>query len=322
MNRSILILMLSAAARIAHAAPDYLSSPLRDVAIYPELGASAQVVSLNESRISAEITARVERIPVEAGQVVEKGAVLASLDCRNYLLAETSAAAALKSSEARAHLAELQLERSKTLRGQNYISASGLDAQLAQTEIARAEVELSRSNYEVAQNTRGKCTVYAPYRAVVMERIAQVGEMLSPGGPVLAIRDLSSIEVRADVQEDGNSIRAAKEITFRTQSGNYPVKLIRLSSALTVATRVLEARLAFTGPAALTGSTGRISWRTNVMHLPPSVIVRREGQLGIYVVDRDQPRFVALPRAEEGRPAAVTDLPANSLIVVNGQEKL
>lgn len=322
MNRLILISILSGIAQCVHAAPEYLSSPLRDVAIYPELTATAQVVSLNESRISAEIAARVERIQVEPGQTVEKGAVLASLDCQNYLLAEASAAAALKSSEARARLAELQLERSKSLQEQKYISASALDTQLAQTEVARAEVELSRSSYETARNSRSKCTLYAPFGAVVMERIAQVGEMLSPGSPVLTMRDLSRIELRADVQEADQSITDAKNITFRTQSGNYPVRLTRLSPALSASTRILEARLTFAGPAALTGSTGRISWRTNAIHLPSSVIVRRNGVLGIYVVERDQPRFVALPRAEEGRPAAVTDLPENTLIVVKGQEKL
>jgi RND family efflux transporter MFP subunit len=322
MNRLILVSVLCGLTQIVEAAPAYVSRPLRDVAIYPELSASAQVVSLNESRISAEISARVERIPVEQGQIVERGAVLVNLDCQNYTLAETSAAAALKSSEARAHLAELQLERSKTLHEQKFISASALDTQLAQTEIARAEVELSRSNYDTAQNTRSKCTLYAPYRAVIMERIAHVGEMLAPGSPVLAIRDLSRIEVRADVQESDDSIRAAREIKFRTLSGTYPVRLIRLSSALTASSRVLEASLAFTGSPALTGSTGRVTWRTNVMHLPPATIVRRKGQLGIYVVDHDQPKFVALPRAEEGRPAAVADMSGDTLVVVSGQESL
>lgn len=322
MKRLILISILCGITQLVDAAPEYLSSPLRDVAIYPELAASAQVVSLNESRISAELAARVDRIPVEAGQTIEKGAVLANLDCRSYLLAETSAAATLKASEARAHLAELQLERSNTLHEQKFISASALDTQLAQSEIARAEVELSRSNHEAAQNNVSKCTLYAPYHAVIMEQIAQVGEMLSPGSPVLAIRDMSRIELRADIQEADSSIRAAKDITFRTQSGNYPARLIRLSTAMAASTRILEARLAFTGPTALTGSTGRITWRTNVMHLPPSLIVRRNGRLGIYVVDHDQPKFVALPRAEEGRPAAVTDLPDSALIVVKGQEKL
>jgi RND family efflux transporter MFP subunit len=322
MNRLMMVSILCGLAHLVHAAPTYVSRPLREVAIFPELSASAKVVSLNESRISAEIAARVERIPVEQGQVVEKGAVLANLDCQNYALAETSAAAALKSSEARAHLAGLQLERSKSLHEQKFISASALDTQLAQTEIARAEVELSRSNYDTARNTRSKCTLYAPYRAVIMERIAHVGEMLAPGSPVLAIRDLSRIEVRADVQESDNSIRAAKEIRFRTLSGTYPVRLIRLSSALNASSRVLEASLAFTGPAALTGSTGRVTWRTSVMHLPPSTIVRRKGQLGIYVVDHDQPRFVVLPRAEEGRPAAVDTLPGDTPVVVSGQESL
>ena len=61
------LLLLIAVALVlpaAQAAPEVASKPLAQVAFYPEREASAQAVALNESRIAAEIAARVEAIPV------------------------------------------------------------------------------------------------------------------------------------------------------------------------------------------------------------------------------------------------------------------
>jgi len=44
--------------------------PLAEIALYPERDASASVVALNESRIAAEISGRIEEIAVEPGQTI------------------------------------------------------------------------------------------------------------------------------------------------------------------------------------------------------------------------------------------------------------
>ncbi len=59
---------------------------LAQVAVRPEISAPASCVSLNDSRISAEINARVVALPVRVGDVVEKDAKLAELDCVDYQL--------------------------------------------------------------------------------------------------------------------------------------------------------------------------------------------------------------------------------------------
>ncbi|HJS36713.1 MAG TPA: biotin/lipoyl-binding protein, partial [Burkholderiales bacterium] len=71
-----------------------LVQPLAEAAVYPERDASAQVVSLNESRIAAEIAGRIEALPVEVGQRLARGAVVARLDCRDHQLAHERARAA------------------------------------------------------------------------------------------------------------------------------------------------------------------------------------------------------------------------------------
>ena len=57
---------------VSPAAPIVVIRPLAEIAIYPEREASAQVMSLNESRIAAEISGRIEAIPVRVGARVAR----------------------------------------------------------------------------------------------------------------------------------------------------------------------------------------------------------------------------------------------------------
>ena len=77
---------------------------------------------------------------------------------------------------------------------------------------------------------------------------------------------------------------------------------------------------AATGTAPL-GSSGVLRWRDPQPHIPAALLVRRGSDLGIFVRQGQQARFVALPRAQEGR-AAPTDLPPATLVVVRGQAAL
>lgn len=49
---------------------------LDEIAVFPRRSAPATVVSLNDSRLSSEIRARIQRIPVLAGQTVKPGETL------------------------------------------------------------------------------------------------------------------------------------------------------------------------------------------------------------------------------------------------------
>ena len=55
--------------------------------------------------------------------------------------------------------------------------------------------------------------------------------------------------------------------------------------------------------------------------LPSNLISRRNGVLGVFVLDSDHARFAPLAGAQEGRPAEV-HLPASSRIITMGRERL
>lgn len=293
--------------------------PLTEIALYPQRTAQAQVVSLNESRIAAEISGRVLALPVEPGQRIARGAMVARLDCTDHELAAASARAALQAGEARAQLARLQHERARKLAGEGFISTDALDARAAELDAARAEVAVRRAALDSAHAATAKCVVRAPFPAIVVERLAQQGELAAPGTPLARLLDTSRIEVRAEVQTaDAADLRAVREVHLDTPDGSHALRLIRLSPAVTPASRLQQARLRFTGDAALPGSSGRVRWTSAIPHLPPELLARRGGGLGVFVVDGDRPRFQPLPHAQEGRPARADGLRADTRVVVSG----
>ncbi|MEW6678947.1 MAG: efflux RND transporter periplasmic adaptor subunit [Pseudomonadota bacterium] len=299
------------------------SRPLADLAVYPARSAQAQVVSLNESRVAAEIAAPILRLVPEPGQVLAKGALLAELDCRDYKLAAESAQAALAAAQAQARLAGQQRERAVQLAQQNFISRDLLDTRETEWAAARAQVAVQQAAEKTARRQVDKCVVRAPFPALVLERLAQEGEMAAPGTPLLRLLDRSRIQVKAEVREaDGADLAQARDVALVTPAGRHPLRLLRVSPAVASATRLAEARFTFAGESAPPGASGQIRWTSRIPHLPPELLVRRGGRLGIYVATagdtKSAPRFQALEGAEEGRPARVADLPLDTAIVVKG----
>lgn len=295
------------------------AQPLKDIAVHPERRAQAQVVSLNESRIAAELAARIVHLAVEPGEKLAKGALVARLDCTDYQLAAERARAAFQASQARVRLAGLQHERTLKLAGDHFVSRDALDARAAESEVARAEAAVNAAAVKTAEAQTGKCEVRAPFSAIVVERLAQEGEIAAPGTPLASLLDASRIEVKAEVQEaDAAGLKQLGRGELAAAGQRWPLRLKRLSPALNKSTRLLEARLSFTGAPAAAGVSGQVVWHAPELHVPAQFVARRAGGLGVYLADGDKPRFHPLPAAQEGRPALATGLRGESRVVTKG----
>ena len=301
------------------AAPAVVIKPLSEIGIYPERDASAQAVSLNESRIAAEISGRIEAIPVRVGNRVARGEVLARIECRDHELVRERANAALGAARARLSLAEQQLARARELGARGFLSSEAVASRETEVQVFRAEAEQARTQVGAAELAVDKCTVRAPFPAIVRERLGQVGELAAPGSPLVAISDAGSIEVSAQVQlKDAESLTKAREVRFVGDGGARVLALLRISPAIDPRARSVEARLRFKGEPAAAGAAGSVVWRDSRPHIPAELVVRREGGLGVFVEERGVARFHPLAEAQEGRPAPA-DLPPGARIVVAGQ---
>jgi len=295
------------------------TKPVGDLVYHPRHSAPATTVSLNQSRISAEITARVAAIPVLVGDTVAHGDVLVELECADYTLAARRSEAALQGEAARLTLAEKQLGRARKLAKQKNMSVETLNQRETDLETARASLAAAEAALERAALDVSRCLVTAPFDGVILERIVGVGARADTGAHMVRMLDSATLEVSAQVPvQRVASLQVAGELWFEAEDGKYPLHLRTVTPAVDTLARSREVRLLFSGEAALPGTPGRLVWSVSAAHLPASLIVRRGGRLGIMVSNDSHARFVPIEGALEGRPVPV-DLPPSTRITVDGR---
>ncbi len=318
MRLAVCLLILLCAPVLAAPPVPIKTRALSEVAIHPQREAPAQAVSLNLAKLSAELSARIVSIPVEPGQRIAKGAVVAKLDCADIQLAAQRAQAALESAQARLKLAQQQLQRSNELAAKNFISSDALNAKQSEVAVIAAETRLNQAAYATARRDVAKCTVRSPYPAIVEARLAQVGEWASPGTPLVQVWDTSRMQLSVQVQPVDADLLSRVKPVFVSQGREYAIKLLRVSPAINPSARTREARFDFGPNPPAPGSNGVLRWRDPRTFVPADYLIRRSGQLGVFAVNAQTARFVALPDAQEGRPAPTT-LPADTRLATDGR---
>ncbi len=321
--RLIIVSLVFVALPVFGASPPVVSTkPLSSIAIYPERSAQAQVLSRNDSKLSAEVAAKILSIPVQVGQRVQRGAVVVELDCGDFKIAAQRATAQLASASARAQLSEMQVKRARELSQSGFISKDALDARATELKVAQADRDLAAAQNAAAQREMSKCTIRAPFDAVVQDRLGKVGELAAPGTPLIALVDMSQLEVSAELQQkDAASLQQADTLVFESQGRRYALKLLRVSPVVHLQSRNQEARLAFLKQPAAPGLSGRVLWRDTQPYLPAQYIVSRNGQFGLFVLKNNQARFVPLAGVQEGRPAAAPFAP-DTIVITTGHLEL
>ncbi|MFN3297886.1 efflux RND transporter periplasmic adaptor subunit [Caldimonas sp.] len=296
--------------------------PFGDVAVRPQREAPAAVVARNQARVAAEVAGTVLRWRVDAGASVRRGDLLAEIDPTDFRLERDRAQAALQATLARVSLAQTQLQRTRELVAQNFLSQEALNQRETELKLMQAELAANRAQLATAERALARTRITAPFAATVSQRLAQAGEYVAPGTVLYVLTETGAVEVSAQVApDDVAGLRSAGDPRFDAGGGRtVALKLLRVAGAVTAPARTVEVRLA-PQEAVLPGTEGRLLWTEDRAHLPPALIVRRERRLGVFTVAEGRARFVPLPGAQEGRAVAAT-LPADTPVVISGQATL
>lgn len=327
--RAFIIALLLGATALVNAAPvNVRTQPLSSVLIEKKYTAPATAVAINNSQISAEIAARISRINVQTGDIINAGETLATLDCRSYQHVLANARARYDSLKAQVQLSEQQLKRAKSLRKENNLSAENLDQRSADLSIAKANLKGQKASIDDAKLSLERCSITAPYRAAVVSRLVGEGTMATPGLPLLEIVGLDAVELSAQVPVDlVDSLSTSKSLVFVTRNADLPVTIRTLSPVINAASGNREVRL-LTEQTLPPGTSGRLEWVSPPL-LPANLLSQREETLGVLVAissgDKHTTQFIPLDGALEGRPANIDlsgNLSADTHIIVEGRHKL
>ena len=131
------------------------------------ISAVGSITTSQGVNVVAEIPGSVTELAFESGALVAKGDLLVRLDT-------SSEEAQLRSLEAQADLARINVERARKLRAENMVSQSELDT-------AEATLKQTQANADTLRATIAKKTIRAPFAGRLGIRMVNLGEYLEAG---------------------------------------------------------------------------------------------------------------------------------------------
>lgn len=321
MFHKFMIVPVIALASVAVNAADPVSvsvQRLGDLLIDREVRAPASVVSANRAVVTAEVSALIKEVPADVGAAVRKGELLIRLDDDNARLALAHAQASLAALDAQIVQAKQRLRKAEELLEKSFVSDDELTARRTDLAVVEANRNGQLVAIQQAELTLARTRINAPYDATVVERQAQVGSFAMPGSPLITIVQTDRREIDAEIDpEHANGLSGVSDLQFVSQGRSWPVALVRLSDVIETSTRKLRGRFVFSGDAAPVGASGELVWLESQGQVPVTLIVQRGTEFGVFVADEQRARFVAIPGAQEGRPAAL-NLPPGTMVVSRG----
>ncbi|WP_143128586.1 efflux RND transporter periplasmic adaptor subunit [Rhodobacter sp. JA431] len=155
-----------------------------------------------ETTLGFQTSGRIGARPVNLGDTVTKGQVLATLD--QITLAEDVAAAeaALRAAKAQAEFAAQSLTRATELHRRGVAPEATLEAAQANDTAAKASVQAAQADLTRARDAEAFGTLTAPEDGVVSLILAEPGTVVSPGTPVLRLATAAGREAVIDVPDE------------------------------------------------------------------------------------------------------------------------
>jgi len=292
---------------------------LSELAVYPESSAPAVAISLNDTSITTQIDAQVLEVLVRVGDQVKAGAVLARLACQDFELEHSRLQAERQANQARLELARWQLQQTETLAEQQTIPQEQVQEKRSQLAVLRGDLAANEARLAISARHIAQCDVKAPFAGVVTARLMGVGQFALRNTPLLRLLDTDHSEVSAQVaSRETPAVSKARTLVFEHNGTVYPLKLRVVLPTILTETGSQEVRLDFSDRKAGPGAAGRLLWRTPNRYIGTDLLVKRDGQLGVFIVTNNVAHFQALPDAQQGSPAII-GLSPDTPIVVSGQ---
>jgi RND family efflux transporter MFP subunit len=189
-----------------------------------QLTATGYLESRWQAAVGAKVPGRIASIPVEEGDKVRTGDVLAELEHSDLDASLASRKVAVTLAEAQVSEAEYTLaqnernmNRQRQLYERNAGTLEGVEQaetayQVAKATLAAREAALasSKSSVTEAEEAIKNMFIYAPFDGTVVTKDAEQGESIMPGGmgassgrgSVITLAKLDELEVDTDVKED------------------------------------------------------------------------------------------------------------------------
>lgn len=207
------------------------------------------VVARTQSDLGFRVSGKVLERLVDTGETVRRGQPLMRLDPVDLQLQARAQQEAVAAARARASQTADDEARYRGLVAEGAVSASTYDRIKAAADAAKAQLSAAQAQADVARNATGYAVLLADADGVVMDTLAEPGQVVSAGQPVVQLARAGQREAVVHLPETLRPVpgSTAQAILYGNSGPAVTARLRLLSEAADGTTRTFEARYVLDG---------------------------------------------------------------------------
>jgi multidrug efflux pump subunit AcrA (membrane-fusion protein) len=320
---------------------------------------SGTLSAVREATVGASTPGRVVSVAVRVGDRVTAGQFLAQIDASQYgaelagaragaaaaAQSRSAAGAQLAQARSRFELARTTAARMSSMYAQGAISKQQQDESQAALSAARAGVAQAQAGLSAASSLTvqaqagvaaasvplANATITAPFSGVVTQKFVEPGAVVGPGSPIVAVQNVSDLEVDVAVPEDdAGGLVPGQPVAVRVDAlggASIPAHVRAIVPSQNPALRSATVRIAVASrPGLLPGMFARVTVRSaarRAIGVPLAAVVTRAGQRGVFTIAAGTASFVPVQTGTvDGKLVEVDGLRAGTQVAVAGLARL
>lgn len=296
---------------------------------------SGEVRARHEISLSFRVGGKLLARQVDVGDRVVAGQVLARLDGADLALSSSGAEANLAAVAAERAYARAEAQRYRDLYAQQFVSRALLDAKEAALQAAEEKHRALAAQVGLAHNQRGYAELRADADGVVAQVLAEAGQVLAAGQPVVRVAKSGEKEVLVAVPENRvaelNRAGEVAVVLWAAPERRYRGRVREVAPQADPVTRTYAARIAMLDADAgvRLGMTARVmvnGGSRNALFLIPTGAVFQQGrQPAVWLIGPEgkvQLRPITVAAWREDGVAVSAGLNDGERIVAAGAHKL
>ena len=286
---------------------------------------SGTLKSTRESRLSFKVAGTVTELPVQIGQLLAPGDLIARLDSDSFALQVEQAQASLVEAQAGERNAQANYDRTKGLYANDNASLNELDASRATAEAAAAQVRAATKALEIARLNVSYTRLTAAEECSMASVDVEVNENVSAGQQIGAVSCGTTFEVELGVPESLIAFvdrTTPVSISFGALDGrSFSGEVTEVSTAGSSAVFPVVVRINERDPALRSGLAADVTFRFSTSDLedtfvlPLAAIINDPDGVYVYVAE---PAEVSGEALVARRPVELGELTEEGVEVVAG----
>lgn len=291
-----------------------------------------------------KVSGRLESVPVQLGDRVTKGQLLAKVEdsevqeqARQADASFEVARASVRQREADLKFAETALDRSKNLFARNLVARQTLDDAQARYEAAVAQLDLVKAQFAQAQARREEVQItltntriLSPVNGFVGSRRLDPGAFVGPNSPIVSVVDIDLVRLVANlVERDIGRVSPGMAAAVNVDAYRGEVfkgRVARIAPVLDPTTRTAQMEVEIPNPTyrLKPGMYARVQFTVlehpNALVVPANAVVDIEGKRGVFVAVDQVARFRPVREGirELERVEILSGVDENEIVVTTG----